>query len=105
MKDSLVMFLNTSAMKLQQITLIENYESCKKLLDKLNAIFNKKSELNRMWVQKGPNDTVAQHKKILNALLLIYRNVQKAWLSVDESTQTVANLTARLLDEEASLVM
>src|SRR5699024_7874086 len=32
-----------------------------------------------------------------------YRSFRQAWLSLDESKQTIINLTARLLDEEANL--
>lgn len=41
--------------------------------------------------------------KILGTLPMKYRNFRQAWLSIDETRQTLPNLTARLLDEEASL--
>lgn len=41
--------------------------------------------------------------KILSTLPIKYRNVRQAWLSMDETKQTIPNLTARLLDEESSL--
>lgn len=55
---------------------------------------------------KESGDTISDAAiltKILNTLPLKFRTVRQAWLSVDEAKQTVANLTARLLDEEASL--
>ncbi|GJQ85068.1 hypothetical protein Trydic_g5631 [Trypoxylus dichotomus] len=41
--------------------------------------------------------------KILGTLPTKYRNFRQAWLSVSEDKQTMANLTARLLDEESCL--
>ncbi|KAH9642827.1 hypothetical protein HF086_008458 [Spodoptera exigua] len=41
--------------------------------------------------------------KILSSLPSKYRSVRQAWMSLDPKNQTVINLTARLLDEEASL--
>lgn len=55
---------------------------------------------------KESGDTISDAAiitKILNTLPLKFRTVRQAWLSVDEAKQTVTNLTARLLDEEASL--
>lgn len=40
--------------------------------------------------------------KILSTLPPKYRSLRQAWMSLDSSKQTVINLTARLLDEEAS---
>ncbi|CAB3251170.1 unnamed protein product [Arctia plantaginis] len=40
--------------------------------------------------------------KIQGSLPDRYRMVRQAWLSLDSSKQTVANLTVRLLDEETS---
>lgn len=74
-----------------------------------------------------PNDTIAQHisnvenlakqlresgenisdmaiiTKILGTLPPKYKYLRQAWLSMDPKQQTISNLTARLLDEEASL--
>ncbi|CAK1594595.1 unnamed protein product [Parnassius mnemosyne] len=41
--------------------------------------------------------------KILSTLPSKYRSLRQAWLSLDPHSQTIQNLTARLLDEEASL--
>ena len=41
--------------------------------------------------------------KILGSLPSKFRNFRQAWLSLDEAIQTIPNLTARLLDEEATL--
>lgn len=41
--------------------------------------------------------------KILSTLPPKYRSVRQAWMSLDPKNQTIINLTARLLDEEASL--
>jgi len=46
---------------------------------------------------------IAVITKIIGSLPDKYRSFRQAWLSVDESRQTVTNLTARLLDEEASM--
>lgn len=75
----------------------------------------------------SPTDTMAQHiakvenlakqlkeggedisdaavmTKILCNLPAKYRSLRQAWLSLDPKLQTIQNLTARLLDEEASL--
>ncbi|KAG7312869.1 hypothetical protein JYU34_001252 [Plutella xylostella] len=41
--------------------------------------------------------------KILGTLPAKYRSLRQAWMSLDVKQQTLSNLTARLLDEEASL--
>lgn len=46
---------------------------------------------------------IAVITKILGSLPDKYRSFRQAWLSVDKTRQTVTNLTARLLDEEASI--
>lgn len=75
----------------------------------------------------SPSDSVAQHiskvetlakqlkengesisemaiiTKILGTLPPKYRSLRQAWMSMDPEQQTIINLTARLLDEEASL--
>lgn len=132
--DSSAMFMLTAAMTYSQITLIENCNSAKEILDKLDSIYLLKSETNKMVLHErfhsykmDSNDSVAQHiakvenlakqikdagdtvsnaaimTKILNTLPVKFRNIRQAWLSLDESKQTIQNLTARLLDEEASL--
>lgn len=133
-KDALAMFTLTAAMNYSQITLIENCDSAKEILDKLDSVYMQKTEMNKMVVHErfhqykmDINDSVAQHvakvenlakqvkdageqishaavmTKILSTLPSKFRNVRQAWLSLDESKQTIANLTARLLDEETSL--
>lgn len=41
--------------------------------------------------------------KVLSTLPVKYRNFRQAWLSMDESKQTLSNLIARLIDEEKSI--
>lgn len=41
--------------------------------------------------------------KILGSLPLKFRSFRQAWLSLDETKQTIQNLTSRLLDEDTSL--
>lgn len=41
--------------------------------------------------------------KILGTLPQKYRSLRQAWMSLDPALQTLVNLTAHLLDEEASL--
>lgn len=41
--------------------------------------------------------------KMLSSLPPKFRSLRQAWMSLDPSHQTIVNLTARLLDEEASL--
>lgn len=41
--------------------------------------------------------------KILSTLPSKYRSLRQAWMSLTSQNQTIVNLTARLLDEEASL--
>lgn len=134
--DAIAMFTLTSAMDLTQITLIENCNSSKEILDKMDSIYEQKSETNKMLVHEryhqykmDPKDSISQHiakvenlanpkqikdtgeelsnvaimTKILGSLPMKYRNLRQAWLSMDEAKQTIPNLTARLLDEEASL--
>lgn len=50
-----------------------------------------------------PFSDLAVITKILNTLPSKYKNIRQAWLSLDESKQTIVNLTARLIDEEAQL--
>jgi hypothetical protein len=132
--NGLAMFIISSAMDLKQITLVENCETAAEMIDKLNSVYEQKSELNKMIIHERfyeykmtPNDTIAQHvskveslgkqlkeigedisdtaliTKILSSLPSKYRMVRQAWMSLETSKQTITNLTARLLDEEASL--
>lgn len=132
--DALAMCILTSAMELTQISLIETCESACEILNKLDSIYEQKSETNKMLVherfyqyQMQESDTVAQHiakieslarqikesgdaisniaivTKILSTLPSKYHAFRQAWLSLDETKQTIANLTARLLDEESNL--
>lgn len=49
------------------------------------------------------NQGIAVMTKILSTLPSTYRSLRQAWLSLDEKSQTIQNLTSRLVDEEASL--
>lgn len=133
-KDAQAMFTVTSAMDLSQIALVENCETSKEMIDKLNAIYKQTSEVNKLMAHESfhqykmqPNDSIAKHiakienlaqqikdcgddisdtaivTKILSTLPQTYRNVRQAWLSMDETKQTIKNLTVRLLDEERSM--
>lgn len=133
-KDAQAMFTITAAMNLNQITLIENCNSAKEIINKLDSIYQQKTETNKMLVHErfaqykmDAKDSVAQHvakvenlakqikeageivsdaaimTKILNTLPPKFRNIRQAWFSLDENRQTITNLTARLIDEEASL--
>lgn len=134
-KDGMAMFILTSSMDLNQISLIENCETAKEVMTKLEAIYEHKSEFNKMMVHEKfyqycycSSDTMAQHvskveslakqlresgeklsdtavmTKILSTLPSSYRSLRQAWLSLDPASQTIQNLTSRLIDEEASLV-
>lgn len=133
-KDATAMCLMTSAMELSQICLIENCTTSKDLLDKLDSIFDRKSETNKMLVHEkfyqctmNPAESVAQFiarveslaqqikdsgdtisdtaviTKILSSLPTKFGTFRQAWLSLDESKQTVRHLTARLIDEELNI--
>lgn len=132
--DGMAMFILTSSMDLNQISLIENCETAKEVMTKLEAIYEQKSEYNKMLIHEqfyqysyNARDTMAQHvskveslakqlretgekisdtavmTKILSTLPSTYRSLRQAWLSLDEDSQTIQNLTSRLVDEEASL--
>lgn len=134
-QDGMAMFILTSSMDLNQISLIETCETAKEVMNKLEAIYEHKSEFNKMMVHEQfyqytycSNDTMAQHvskveglgkqlrecgeklsdtaviTKILSTLPPAYRSLRQAWLSLDASSQTIQNLTSRLIDEEASLM-
>lgn len=133
-KDAKAMFVITSAMDLNQISLIENCECSKEIFTKLDSIFQQKSDFTKMMlldqfhqIKMDPSDTVVQHiskienlakqikntgetltdatiiTKIIGTLPIKYKTFRQAWLSLEENKQTITNLTARLLDEEASL--
>ncbi|KYQ59850.1 hypothetical protein ALC60_01238 [Trachymyrmex zeteki] len=133
-KDAAAMYIITSAMEFSQVTLIQNCTSSKEILQKLNSIYEQKTELNKMLVHEKfyqykmeSSDSISQHiakvenlaqeirdkeepisdsaimTKILGSIPLKYNGVRQAWLSLDETKQTIANLMARLLDEEARL--
>lgn len=66
--DGMAMFILTSSMDLNQISLIENCDTAKDVMRKLEAIYEQKSEFNKMLVHEKfyqytycPNDTMAQH--------------------------------------------
>lgn len=132
--DGTAMFIITSAMDYRQIALIENCENAKQIMDKLESIYEQKSEFNKMLVHErfynykmNPSDGVAQHiskveslaqqlkdsgetisetaiiTKIISTLPSKYRSLRQAWMSLEKAQQTIHNLTARLMDEEASL--
>lgn len=46
---------------------------------------------------------IAIMTKILGSLPPKFRSFRQAWLSLDETKQTIQNLTSRLLDEDTSL--
>lgn len=67
-KDAQAMFLITSAMDFEQITLIENCETSKAMKEKLDSIYCQKSEVNKLMAHEkfhqyrmDPNDSVAKH--------------------------------------------
>lgn len=51
-KDAQAMCIITAAMGLNQISLIENCETSKQVLDKLNSIYDVKTETNKMLVHE-----------------------------------------------------
>lgn len=66
--DGMAMFILTSSMDLNQISLIENCETAKQVMTKLEAIYEQKSEYNKMLIHEkfyqyaySPSDTMAQH--------------------------------------------
>ena len=123
--DACAMCLLTSAMYYSQITLIENCQSSKEILDKLDAIYGQKTETNKMLAHERfsgykmeSKDSIAQHiakvenlaqqvkdtgetvsdiaiiTKILGSLPPKFRSFRQAWLSLDETKQTIRNLTS-----------
>lgn len=66
--DGMAMYIITSSMDLNQITLIENCETALEIMSKLESIYEQKSELNKMIIHERfyqykmlPSDSVAQH--------------------------------------------
>lgn len=66
--DGMAMFIITSSMDFKQITLIENCETAKEIMTKLESIYEQKSELSKMLIHEkfyqykmSTNDSVAQH--------------------------------------------
>ncbi|CAH2109115.1 unnamed protein product [Euphydryas editha] len=66
--DGMAMFILTSSMDLNQISLIENCETAKEVMSKLEAIYEQKSEYNKMLIHEkfyqysySSSDTMAQH--------------------------------------------
>lgn len=67
-QDALAMCILTSSMELSQISLVENCITSKGILDKLNSIYEMKTETNKMLVHEqfyqykmGPTDSIAKH--------------------------------------------
>lgn len=67
-KDGMAMYVITSSMDLNIITLIENCETALEIMSKLESIYEQKSELNKMLIHErfyqykmSPSDSVAQH--------------------------------------------
>lgn len=67
-EDGMAMFIITSSMELNQISLIENCESALEIMNKLESIYEQKSEYNKMMVHEKfyqykmlPTDSIAQH--------------------------------------------
>ena len=65
-ENACIMFLVTSAMDFSQITLIENCQSSKKILEKLDTVYEQKTEINKMLAHErfsqykmDPNDSIA----------------------------------------------
>ncbi|KAI5632929.1 gag-polypeptide of LTR copia-type domain-containing protein [Phthorimaea operculella] len=130
--DAQAMFIVTSGLEMSQISLIETCTTAKQMMVKLESIYEQKSEntklllLEKFHSIKMEGDSIAKHiskieniaqqlrdagetvsdtcviTKILGSLPEKYRNLRQAWLSLDEKRQTIVNLTARLIDEEAS---
>lgn len=131
--DAKAMFIQTTTMELSQISLIQNCNTAKDISDKLDAIYEKKSESTKLILHENfhnikfeEGDTMAAHiskieniaqqlrdtdenisdisiiTKILGSLPEKYRGLRQAWLSLDENKQTLNNLTARIIDEEAN---
>ena len=74
-KDAQAMFTLTSAMNMDQITLIETCENAKDMVSTLEAIFEQKSEANRMILHErypqykmATSDSIAQHVSKLQNL-------------------------------------
>lgn len=80
-KDAQVMCIITAAMGLNQISLIENCETSKQVLNKLNSIYDVKTETNKMLVHEQfyqykmlPTDSMAQHISKVENLAMQIKN-------------------------------
>lgn len=80
-KDAQAMCIITAAMGLNQISLIENCETSKQVLDKLNSIYDVKTETNKMLVHEQfyqykllPTDSMAQHISKVENLAMQIKN-------------------------------
>lgn len=67
-KDAVALFTVSSAMDVNQITLIENCETSKEIFDKLDSVYQQKTEFNKMMLhdkfhqyKMDPNDSMIQH--------------------------------------------
>lgn len=73
--DGMAMFILTSSMDLHQIALIENCDTAKEVMSKLEAVYEHKSEFNKMIVHEKfyqytycSSDTMAQHVSKIEGL-------------------------------------
>lgn len=72
--------------------------------DSIAQHISKVERLAQQLKESGENiSDMALMTKILSTLPSKYRTLRQAWMSLDPKQQTIHNLTARLLDEEASL--
>lgn len=72
--------------------------------DSVAQHISKVESLAKQLKESGENvSEMAVITKILGTLPQKYRSLRQAWMSLDPKQQTLINLTARLLDEEASL--
>lgn len=87
-KDAMAMCILTSTMEIGQVCLIENCNTSKEILDKLDSIYEAKSESNKMVVHErfyqyrmDVNDSVAKHISKVESLA---RNIKNAGDSISE---------------------
>lgn len=73
--DGLAIFIIASSMELIQIFLIENCETAKEVMKKLESIYEQKSKFNKMMMHEkfyqykmSPTDNIAQHISTLENL-------------------------------------
>lgn len=67
-EDGMAMFILTASMDFNQIAIIENCDTAKEVMNKLEAIYEQKSEFNKMMIHEkfyqyaySSSDTMAQH--------------------------------------------